>query len=216
MTNPANTIETIMRLGPVMPVVTISDLRNAVPLARALIAGGVRAIEVTLRTPDALEAIRLIAAEVPDAVVGAGTLIEPRQINEALEAGAAFLVSPGVTEALVAEAQLSNAPLLPGAATASEVMYLLEAGFAFQKFFPAAAAGGVAALSALAGPLPQVRFCPTGGISANDAPAYLRLKNVLCVGGSWLAPADAVAAGDWDRIRSIARAAAGLRPGALT
>lgn len=212
MTNPTSSIEVIMRLGPVMPVVTILDPLNAVPLARALVAGGVRAIEVTLRTPAALEAIRLMVAEVPDAVVGAGTIVEPRQINEALEAGASFLVSPGVTEALVAEAVLSNAPLLPGAATASEVMYLLEAGFAFQKFFPAVAAGGVAALAALAGPLPQVQFCPTGGISAKDAPDYLRLKNVLCVGGSWLAPVDAVAAGDWNRITSIAHAAANLRP----
>jgi 2-dehydro-3-deoxyphosphogluconate aldolase / (4S)-4-hydroxy-2-oxoglutarate aldolase len=170
MTNPTRTIEAIMRLGPVMPVVTILDLRKAVPLARALVEGGVRAIEVTLRTPDALEAIRLIATEVPDAVVGAGTIIEPRQIEQALEAGASFLVSPGVTEALVGEAVLSNAPLLPGAATASEVMYLLEAGFAFQKFFPAAAAGGVPALASFAAPLPQVRFCPTGGISAHSAP----------------------------------------------
>jgi 2-dehydro-3-deoxyphosphogluconate aldolase / (4S)-4-hydroxy-2-oxoglutarate aldolase len=214
MTQTATVIETVMRLGPVMPVVTITDLRTAVPLARALVEGGVRAIEVTLRTPGALAAIRLIAAEVPDAMVGAGTIIEPRQINEALMAGARFLVSPGVTEELIAETLRLGAPLLPGAATASEAMRLLAAGFAFQKFFPAAAAGGVAALASLASPLPQVRFCPTGGISAADAPNYLRLKNVLCVGGSWLAPAEAVAAGDWDRVRSLARAAASLQPAA--
>jgi 2-dehydro-3-deoxyphosphogluconate aldolase / (4S)-4-hydroxy-2-oxoglutarate aldolase len=206
-----NTIETIMRLGPVMPVVTISDLRQAVPLARALVQGGVRAIEVTLRTPVALDAIRLIAAEVPDAVVGAGTIIEPRQIHTALAAGAHFLVSPGSTEGLIAEAVRSKAPLLPGAATASEAMCLLAAGFAFQKFFPAAAAGGAAALAALAAPLPQIRFCPTGGISAQDAPAYLRLKTVLCVGGSWMTPGDALATGDWERIRLLALATASLR-----
>ena len=212
MNTTPNKIETIMRLGPVMPVVTISDLRQAVPLARALVAGGVRAIEVTLRTPIALEAIRLIAAEVPDAVVGAGTIIEPNQVQEALAAGAHFLVSPGSTRALIAEAVRCGAPLLPGAATASEAMTLLAGGFAFQKFFPAAAAGGTAALASLAAPLPQIQFCPTGGISAQDAPAYLRLKNVLCVGGSWLTPADALAIGDWDRIRGLALATAGLRP----
>jgi 2-dehydro-3-deoxyphosphogluconate aldolase/(4S)-4-hydroxy-2-oxoglutarate aldolase len=207
-----NPIETIMRLGPVMPVVTIADPRQAVALARALVAGGVRAIEVTLRTTYALEAIHVIASEVPDAVVGAGTVIEPRQIEAALKAGARFLVSPGSTEKLIAEAVKSQAPLLPGAATASEAMRLLEAGFAFQKFFPAAASGGVPALAALAAPLPRIQFCPTGGISARDAPAYLKLSNVLCVGGSWLTPADAVEAGDWDLIRSLALATAELRP----
>jgi 2-dehydro-3-deoxyphosphogluconate aldolase/(4S)-4-hydroxy-2-oxoglutarate aldolase len=211
-THSALSIEAIMRLGPVMPVVTISDVSQAVPLALALVAGGVRAIEVTLRTPEALEAIRLIAAEAPEAVVGAGTIVEPRQIGAALEAGARFLVSPGTTEALIAEARRVRAPMLPGAATASEAMRLLEAGFAFQKFFPAAASGGVAALAALAAPLPQIRFCPTGGISAQDAPSYLRLKNVLCVGGSWLVPADAVASDDWGRIRALAHATAALRP----
>lgn len=204
-------IETIMRLGPVMPVVTITDARQAVPLAQALVAGGVRAIEVTLRTPCALEAIRIIAAEVPDAVVGAGTIIEPRQIEAAMKAGARFLVSPGSTERLIAAAARAGATLLPGVATASEAMRLLEAGFGFQKFFPAASSGGASALSALAGPLPQIGFCPTGGIAAQDAPGYLRLNNVLCVGGSWLTPADAVAAGDWDRIRLLALATAGLR-----
>ncbi|CAH2604885.1 KHG/KDPG aldolase [Rhodovastum atsumiense] len=212
MTHIATTIETVLTLAPVIPVVTIADLRHAVPLARALVEGGTPAIEVTLRTPTALDAIRLIAAEVPGAVVGAGTIIEPRQIGEALAAGARFLVSPGTTDELVREAVQSGAPLLPGAATASEAMRLLAAGFVFQKFFPAAAAGGAPALASLAAPLPQIRFCPTGGISAQDAPTYLRLKNVLCVGGSWLTPADAVAAGDWERVRSLARATAGLRP----
>ena len=210
--NAQNPIEAAMRLGPVMPVVTITDPNQAVPLAQALVAGGVRAIEVTLRTACALEAIRMIAAEVPDAVVGAGTIIEPQQIEAAMRAGARFLVSPGATERLIAAAGQSGAPLLPGAATASEAMRLLEAGFAFQKFFPAAASGGAAALAALAGPLPQIGFCPTGGISAQDAPTYLKLKNVLCVGGSWLTPADALATGDWDRIRLLALATAALRP----
>jgi len=205
-------VETIMRLGPVIPVVTISDQRHAVPLAQALVEGGVRVIEVTLRTPIALEALRLIATEVPDAIAGAGTIIEPGQIHAALTAGARFLVSPGATGELIAEAMRSGAPLLPGAATASEAMRLLAAGFAYQKFFPAAAAGGTALLSALAAPLPQIRFCPTGGISAQEAPLYLRLRNVLCVGGSWLTPADAVAAGDWGRIRALALATGNLRP----
>lgn len=212
MNSSENPIETIMRLGPVMPVVTIADPRQAVSLAQALVAGGVRAIEVTLRTAYALEAIRVIAAEVPDAVVGAGTIIEPRQIEAALKAGARFLVSPGSTDRLIAEAVRTQAPLLPGAATASEAMRLLDAGFAFQKFFPAASSGGAPALAALAAPLPQIRFCPTGGISARDAPLYLRLSNVLCVGGSWLTPADALDAGEWDRIRALALATAGLRP----
>ncbi len=211
MNTSKNPIEAIMRLGPVMPVVTITDPRQSVPLAQALVAGGVRAIEVTLRTPCALEAIRIIAAEVPEAVVGAGTVVEPRQIEAAMKAGARFLVSPGATERLIAAALQSGAPLLPGAATASEAMRLLEVGIAFQKFFPAASSGGVPALAALAGPLPQILFCPTGGISAQDAPVYLKLKNVLCVGGSWLTPADALAAGDWDRVRLLALATAGLR-----
>ncbi len=211
MTTSVDPIETIMRLGPVMPVVTITDPRQAVPLAQAMVAGGVRAIEVTLRTPCALEAIRIIANEVPDAVVGAGTVIEPRQIEAAMAAGARFLVSPGSTDRLITAASRAGAALLPGAATASEAMRLLEAGFAFQKFFPAATFGGASALAALAGPLPQIRFCPTGGISAQDASAYLRLKTVLCVGGSWLTPADALAVGDWDRIRLLALATNGLR-----
>jgi 2-dehydro-3-deoxyphosphogluconate aldolase/(4S)-4-hydroxy-2-oxoglutarate aldolase len=211
MTISVDLIETVMRLGPVMPVVTITDARQAVPLAQALVAGGVRAIEVTLRTAYALEAIRIIAAEVPEAVVGAGTVIEPKQIEAAMKAGARFLVSPGSTERLITAASRSGAALLPGAATASEAMRLSEAGFAFQKFFPAASSGGAPALAALASPLPQIHFCPTGGISAQDAPAYLRLKNVLCVGGSWLTPADALAAGDWDRIRLLALATADLR-----
>jgi len=211
MSTSTNPIETIMRLGPVIPVVTITDPRQSVPLARALVAGGVCAIEVTLRTPCALEAIRIIAAAVPDAVVGAGTVVEPQQIEAAMKAGARFLVSPGATERLIAAARQSAAPLLPGAATASEAMRLLEAGIAFQKFFPAASSGGVPALAALAGPLPQIRFCPTGGISAQDAPAYLKLKNVLCVGGSWLTPADALAAGDWNRVRLLALATADLQ-----
>ncbi|TCZ64792.1 bifunctional 4-hydroxy-2-oxoglutarate aldolase/2-dehydro-3-deoxy-phosphogluconate aldolase [Roseicella aquatilis] len=211
MTQSRMTVAEILALGPVIPVVTVGDARGAVPLARALVEGGVRVIEVTLRTPAALDAIRRIAAEVPEAVVGAGTVLGADQVEAALEAGAAFLVSPGATEALVAAARRAAAPLLPGAATVSEAMRLLEAGFACQKFFPAAAAGGTAALAAIGAPLPQIRFCPTGGISAADAGSYLRLPNVACVGGSWLTPAEAVAAGDWGRVRALAQAAAALR-----
>ncbi|WP_094218093.1 bifunctional 4-hydroxy-2-oxoglutarate aldolase/2-dehydro-3-deoxy-phosphogluconate aldolase [Streptomyces diastatochromogenes] len=201
----------VLDLAPVVPVVVIEDAGDAVPLARALVVGGLPAIEVTLRTPAALDAIRAIADEVPDAVVGAGTVIAPEQVGACVAAGARFLVSPGWTDALLTAMRASGVPFLPGVSTTSEVVALLERGVREMKFFPAQAAGGTAYLKSLAGPLPQARFCPTGGIGPANAPEYLSLPNVGCVGGSWMVPADAVAAGDWARIEELARAAAGLR-----
>ncbi|TVZ99586.1 2-keto-3-deoxy-phosphogluconate aldolase [Streptomyces sp. BK340] len=201
----------VLDLASVVPVVVVEDAADAVPLARALVAGGLPAIEVTLRTPAALDAIRAVAAEVPDAVVGAGTVIAPEQVGECVAAGARFLVSPGWTDALLTAMRASGVPFLPGVSTTSEVVALLERGVREMKFFPAQAAGGTAYLKSLAGPLPQARFCPTGGIGPATAPEYLSLPNVGCVGGSWMVPADAVAAGDWARVEELARAAAGLR-----
>ncbi|GGO71607.1 bifunctional 4-hydroxy-2-oxoglutarate aldolase/2-dehydro-3-deoxy-phosphogluconate aldolase [Nonomuraea cavernae] len=200
----------LLDLAPVIPVVVIDDVRTAVPVARALVAGGLPVIEVTLRTDCALEAIGRIAAEVPEAVIGAGTIRTSDDIAGSLEAGAKFLVSPGTTLSLVEALESSGVPFLPGAATASEVMALAERGLKELKFFPAEAAGGVAYLKSLAGPLPDVRFCPTGGIRASSVPDYLALPNVGCVGGSWLTPADALAAGDWGRVEKLAADAAGL------
>ncbi|MFF2507107.1 bifunctional 4-hydroxy-2-oxoglutarate aldolase/2-dehydro-3-deoxy-phosphogluconate aldolase [Streptomyces sp. NPDC058067] len=205
------TESSVLDLAPVVPVVVVEDVADAVPLARALVAGGLPAIEVTLRTPAALDAIRAIAAEVPDAVVGAGTVISPRNVADSVAAGARFLVSPGWTDTLLDAMKASGVPFLPGVSTTSEVVALLERGVSEMKFFPAEAAGGVPYLKSLAGPLPQARFCPTGGISLGSAPSYLALKNVGCVGGSWMLPADAVAAKDWARIETLAREAAGLR-----
>ncbi|MFJ3894479.1 bifunctional 4-hydroxy-2-oxoglutarate aldolase/2-dehydro-3-deoxy-phosphogluconate aldolase [Streptomyces sp. NPDC090083] len=201
----------LLGLAPVLPVVVVEDVADAVPLARALVAGGLPAIEVTLRTPVALDALRAIAGEVPEAVVGAGTVVTPGQVEECVAAGARFLVSPGWTELLLEAMQGSGVPFLPGVSTTSEVVALLERGVREMKFFPAQAAGGTAYLRSLAGPLPQARFCPTGGIGADSAPDYLALPNVGCVGGSWMIPADAVAAGDWGRIEELAREAAALR-----
>ena len=203
-------IETTMRLAPVIPVVVIDDARAAVPMARALVAGGTPAIEVTLRTPAALDAIRAIAAEVEGAVVGVGTVLSARDLKAAQQAGARFAVSPGVSPHLLDDADDSELPLLPGAATASEVMAMLERGYRHLKFFPAVPAGGHKLLGAWASPLPQVRFCPTGGISLASAPDFLALPNVICVGGSWLTPANLLAAGDWSTIELLAREAAGL------
>ncbi|MFE1424213.1 bifunctional 4-hydroxy-2-oxoglutarate aldolase/2-dehydro-3-deoxy-phosphogluconate aldolase [Streptomyces fungicidicus] len=207
-------VPSVLDLAPVVPVVVVEDVADAVPLARALVAGGLPAIEVTLRTPAALDAIRAVAGEVPDAVVGAGTVIAPEQAGEAVAAGARFLVSPGWTDILLAAMRASGVPFLPGVSTTSEVVALLERGVREMKFFPAQAAGGTAYLKSLAGPLPQARFCPTGGIGPDSAPDYLALPNVGCVGGSWMLPADAVAAGDWDRVARLAREAAGLSAGA--
>ncbi|MEU6381358.1 bifunctional 4-hydroxy-2-oxoglutarate aldolase/2-dehydro-3-deoxy-phosphogluconate aldolase [Streptomyces sp. NPDC046909] len=202
----------VLDLAPVVPVVVIEDAADAVPLARALVAGGLPAIEVTLRTPVALEAIRAIADGVPGAVVGAGTVITPEQVTESVRAGARFLVSPGWTDVLLEAMRASGVPFLPGVSTASEVVALLERGVREMKFFPAQAAGGTAYLKSLAGPLPQARFCPTGGIGLTNAPEYLSLPNVGCVGGTWMLPADAVAARDWGRVEELARAASELRP----
>ncbi|WP_406127324.1 bifunctional 4-hydroxy-2-oxoglutarate aldolase/2-dehydro-3-deoxy-phosphogluconate aldolase [Streptomyces sp. NBC_00989] len=201
----------LLDLAPVLPVVVIEDVADAVPLARALVAGGLPAIEVTLRTPGALDALRAIAGEVPGAVVGAGTVLTPGQVKECVGAGARFLVSPGWTDMLLEAMQGSGVPFLPGVSTTSEVVALLERGVREMKFFPAQAAGGTAYLRSLAGPLPQARFCPTGGIGVDSAPEYLALPNVGCVGGSWMIPADAVAARDWGRIEALAREAAALR-----
>ena len=199
-------------LGPVVAVVVIERLADAVPMARALVAGGVRAIEVTLRTPVALDAMRAIAAEVEGAHVGAGTVITPADFAAAERAGARFAVSPGATATLVAAAADSALPWLPGVATASEAMAALERGHRHLKLFPAEAAGGTALLRGLHGPLPGLRFCPTGGITPASAGNYLALPNVACVGGSWLTPADRMAAGDWSRIEALAREASALRP----
>lgn len=211
MTSAAPSPASVLDLAPVLPVVVLDDAADAVPLARALVAGGLPAIEVTLRTPAALDGIRAIAEQVPEAVVGAGTVITPEQVSRCVAAGARFLVSPGWTESLLAAMRGSGVPFLPGVSTTSEVVALLERGVREMKFFPAQAAGGTAYLKSLAGPLPDARFCPTGGITEAGAPEYLALPNVGCVGGSWMVPADAVAAGDWARIEELARGAAGLR-----
>ncbi|CAL9293114.1 bifunctional 4-hydroxy-2-oxoglutarate aldolase/2-dehydro-3-deoxy-phosphogluconate aldolase [Streptomyces sp. SudanB91_2054] len=206
-------LPSVLDLAPVVPVVVVDDLADAVPLARALVAGGLPAIEVTLRTPVALDAIRAIAAEVPDAVVGAGTVVTAEQVAEVVAAGARFLVSPGWTDALLTAMRDSGVPFLPGVSTTSEVVALLERGVREMKFFPAEAAGGTAYLKALAAPLPQARFCPTGGIGPASAPRYLALPNVGCVGGSWMLPKDAVADRDWGRVEALAREAAKLSAG---
>ncbi|HEY9132141.1 MAG TPA: bifunctional 4-hydroxy-2-oxoglutarate aldolase/2-dehydro-3-deoxy-phosphogluconate aldolase [Dyella sp.] len=204
-------VEATMRLAAVIPVVIIDDAKAAVPMARALVAGGIPAIEVTLRTPAALDAIRAIAAEVEGAAVGVGTVLSEKDLKAAEAAGARFAVSPGVSPRLLDAADDSALPLLPGAATASEAMNLLERGYRFLKFFPAVLAGGSKLLGAWASPLPQIRFCPTGGISLSNAPDFLALSNVLCVGGSWLTPAEKLKSGDWAGIELLAREAAGLR-----
>jgi 2-dehydro-3-deoxyphosphogluconate aldolase/(4S)-4-hydroxy-2-oxoglutarate aldolase len=206
-----DSLERMLRLAPVVPVVAIDELAHAVPLARALVAGGLPAIEVTLRTPVALDAIRAIAAEVEGAVAGAGTVLTPDDLDAALRAGARFAVAPGSTPRLLDAAADSTLPLLPGATTASEAMALLERGHRVQKFFPAAAAGGPAWLRSIAGPLPTLRFCPTGGIAPHTAGDYLALPNVICVGGSWLAPRELLRAGNWAAIEALACAAVFLQ-----
>jgi 2-dehydro-3-deoxyphosphogluconate aldolase / (4S)-4-hydroxy-2-oxoglutarate aldolase len=208
---PSSDLASLLARTPVVPVLVIEDAATAVPLARALVAGGLPLLEITLRTAAALDVIRAIDAEVEDAIVGAGTVLTPRQLDEVAACGARFAVSPGATEILLEAAQGHKVPLLPGAATASEVMRLLERGYTHMKLFPAEPAGGVPLLKALASPLPRARICPTGGIDADRAKAYLALPNVVCVGGSWVAPADAVGRGDWSRITELARGAAALR-----
>lgn len=199
----------ICALAPIMPVLVIDDLSSARPLAEALVAAGLPALEVTLRTPAALDVIRAMT-EVSGGRVGAGTLITPADVRAAKAAGAAFGVSPGATDALLAACEAEDLPLLPGAATATEAMRLLQRGYDMLKFFPAEASGGAAALKALGAPLPQISFCPTGGISASNAQGYLSLDNVVCVGGSWVAPGDLLRDARWDEIGARARAAAAL------
>jgi 2-dehydro-3-deoxyphosphogluconate aldolase/(4S)-4-hydroxy-2-oxoglutarate aldolase len=204
-------LDELVALAPVIPVVVVEDLADAVPLARALVAGGLPAIEITLRTPVAVAAIKQIAEDVQGAVVGAGTVVAAAQVESVLEAGAEFLVSPGSTPALLDAIASSGVPFLPGVCTPSEVIGLLEREVTVAKLFPAGAIGGVPMLRALAGPFAGVRFCPTGGIDQASAAEYLALPNVCCVGGSWMVPAEAVHEADWARIERLARAAAGLR-----
>ncbi|HYF73716.1 MAG TPA: bifunctional 4-hydroxy-2-oxoglutarate aldolase/2-dehydro-3-deoxy-phosphogluconate aldolase [Nocardioides sp.] len=203
--------ESLLDVVPVLPVVVIDALDHAVPVARALVAGGLPAIELTLRTPVALDAIRAIASEVPEIRVGAGTIVTPAQARQAADAGASFLVSPGATPSLLAAMRDTGLPFLPGTATVSEVLAALEAGCTELKFFPAEASGGAAFLQSVASPVPAARFCPTGGITVASAPSYLALANVGCVGGSWITPRDALAAGDWERVSRLAAEAAALR-----
>jgi len=200
----------IARMAPVVPVLTVSDARHAIPLAEALVAGGLPVLEVTLRTPVALEVISLMKG-VKGAVVGAGTLITPGDVAAAKAAGATFGVSPGATDALLEACEAQGLPTLPGAATASEAMGLLARGYDMQKFFPAEASGGAPALKSIGAPLPQISFCPTGGISPKNVETYLNLANVICVGGSWVAPHALVEAGDWDAIVALARDAQNLK-----
>lgn len=201
----------LLELGPVMPVLVIDDAAQAVPLARALVDGGIRVLEVTLRTAAALDAIRAIADAVPDAVVGAGTILNSVDLRNARAAGARFGISPGATAELLRDGAIAGWPFLPGAMTPSEVLAARDAGYDTLKFFPAEAAGGRAMLKAIHGPLPDIRFCPTGGITPALAQEYLALPNVACVGGSWLAPPALLAAQDWRAIRELAREAAALR-----
>ncbi|MBD0414428.1 2-dehydro-3-deoxy-phosphogluconate aldolase [Oryzicola mucosus] len=211
MTSKTERLLSLLDGQPVIPVLKIDRAADAVPLARALAKGGLRAIEITLRTPEALEAIRRAAGEVEEAIVGAGTILDPRHFEEAVAAGSKFIVSPGVTQNLLSAAAASEVPLLPGAITPGEIMAARDAGLDFLKFFPAEQAGGVAFLKALSSPIQDVKFCPTGGVSAKNAKDYLSLPNVICVGGSWVAPDDLVKAGNWDAIEALAREASGLR-----
>jgi 2-dehydro-3-deoxyphosphogluconate aldolase/(4S)-4-hydroxy-2-oxoglutarate aldolase len=205
-------IAEILQLSAVMPVVTIEDAATAADLARALVRGGIKVIEVTLRTPQALRSIEIIAAQVPEICVGAGTVMSQADLGNAANAGATFAISPGATRELLEVGAEFRIPYLPAVATASELMTALAAGYSHFKLFPANVAGGLGALKAFYGPFPDARFCPTGGVTPQTAGSYLELPNVLCVGGSWLTPADVVRAGEWAKIESLAREAAALRP----
>jgi 2-dehydro-3-deoxyphosphogluconate aldolase/(4S)-4-hydroxy-2-oxoglutarate aldolase len=204
-------IAEIAARAPVVPVLTIERVQDAVPLARALVKGGLPVLEITLRSRPAIDALRAIAVAIPDAIVGAGTVLDAQQLAEAKAAGAGFIVSPGCTDALATAAHEAGLPFLPGVQTVSEAMAAQERGHRLLKFFPADVAGGVGWLKAVAAPLANLRFCPTGGISAATAADYIDLPNVACVGGSWVAPRDAVGAGDWARIERLAAAAAAVR-----
>lgn len=196
----------ICGMAPIMPVLVVKNVASAIPLAKALIAGGLPALEVTMRTPAALEVIQAMS-KLPGGIVGAGTLVTPQDVRDAKAAGAVFGVSPGATDVLIEACIKEDLPLLPGSATASEAMRLLERGYSVQKFFPAEASGGAPALKAIGGPLPQISFCPTGGVSLKNAPSYLKLSNVICAGGSWIAPEALVAGKRWDDIEALAREA---------
>ena len=204
-------IEKILSSAPVVPVVVIEKLEDAAPLARALYNGGLKALEITLRTPIAAEAVKLMKEAVPEAYVGTGTVVDKATFNASVEAGADFMVSPGVNDELLALAKESDIPFLPGAATPSEVMKLASHGFKFLKFFPAEAAGGTAMLKSIGGPLPQVTFCPTGGISLETAPNYLALSNVICVGGTWMLDKQLIENKDWQAIEALARQASEVK-----
>lgn len=204
-------LEAALKLAPVVPVMVIENLKDAVPLARALVKGGLPVLEITLRTEAALECIKAIVAEVEGAIVGSGTVLTPQQLRESRKAGCTFAVSPGSTGKLLGAAEDEDIALLPGGVTASECMALLEWGYTIQKFFPAEPAGGALYLSSLASPLPQVKFCPTGGITPALAPSYLKLSNVITVGGSWMIPKALIAAGDWAGIEKLAREASALK-----
>lgn len=204
-------IEKILSSAPVVPVVVIEKLEDAAPLARALYNGGLKALEITLRTPIAAEAVKLMKEAVPEAYVGTGTVVDKATFNASFEAGADFMVSPGVNDELLALAKDTDIPFLPGAATPSEVMKLASHGFKFLKFFPAEAAGGTAMLKSIGGPLPQVTFCPTGGISLDTAPNYLALKNVICVGGTWMLDKQLIENKDWQAIEALARQASEVK-----
>jgi 2-dehydro-3-deoxyphosphogluconate aldolase/(4S)-4-hydroxy-2-oxoglutarate aldolase len=204
-------IDAIVKLSPVIPVLTIEDAGDAVPLISALHEGGLRVFEVTLRTATALPAIEAIARALPDAVVGAGTVLNARDFDQARDSGARFIVSPGLSEGVLSAAKANALPFLPGVATASDVMRGLDAGLTHFKFFPAEASGGIAMLRALAGPFAQARFCPTGGLTPENASSYLALSNVVCIGGTWLTPKTLVAERNWSGIAGLARAASRLR-----
>jgi len=199
--------EEILRQGPVVPVMVIHKMEQAVPLAKALMAGGIRVLEITLRTPVAVEAIRAISKDVPGAIVGAGTVTRPEELTVVAGAGAAFAISPGLTVELLQAANQGTIPLIPGISTVSELMTGMALGYTHFKFFPAEAAGGVKMLKAIAGPFPQITFCPTGGITLDNYLDYLALGNVACIGGSWIAPQEAMEQGDWARITALTREA---------
>ena len=207
----ALSIEKILNLVPVMPVMVVDRLEDAVPLARALYEGGLKVLEITLRTPVALDAVKAMRKELPaDAVIGVGTVVTPEDLQRAEDAGAQFFVSPGWTQALVEAAAKSSVPLLPGVATPTEAMNLYTQGFKHLKFFPAEAAGGVPMMKSIGGPLPQITFCPTGGVNLDNAPNYLALPNVACVGGTWMAPTKLIASQSWTEIKTLATEAAQL------
>ena len=209
--NPQAGLEESLRKAPIVPVMVIENVKQAVPLARALVRGGLPVLEITLRTPAALECIKAIISEVEGAIVGSGTVLTAQQLKQSEKAGCVFAVSPGSTAKLLKAAKDYDVSLLPGAATASEAMALLEHGYALQKFFPAEQAGGAAYLASLFSPLPQIKFCPTGGITPALAPNYFKLANVITLGGSWMAPRAMVNEGKWDAIEQLAREAAALR-----